>query len=109
LRVGVNHPQPALVSALECLQKLMRLLVQPSRVDREHIEFGQVWPDEVGQHHRLGAQGIWVGEPPVPAQRLAKLAARRGGGLFELGGARFSHDGPHYSETRFAGRTKDCF
>jgi len=52
---------------LQFLEELMGLLVQAPGIDAEDVDLRQVRPDDVGEHHRFGAQAVRVHEPPMLA------------------------------------------
>src|SRR2546430_17663517 len=62
--VRVDHPDRAPVAALQLLEQLMGLLVQPPGIDAEHVDLGQLRRDDVGEHHRLGAEAVRGPEAP---------------------------------------------
>ncbi len=82
--VGIDDPDGALVAPLQLLQQLVGLLVEAARIDAEYVDFRHVRPDDVGQHHGLGAEAVRIDDPAVLAHRAKQLFPRRHRLLLEL-------------------------
>src|SRR5205814_3888965 len=96
--VRVDHPDRAPVAALQLLEQLMGLLVQPPGIDAEHVDLGQLRRDDVGEHHRLGAEAVRVHEAPVAGEGGRELRVHRPRLPFEPERRQLRHDGADYNE-----------
>jgi len=98
LRVGIDEPDTALVAPLELLQQLIGLLGEATRIDAENVDLGDVRPDDVGQHHGLGAQAVRVDHAPVLQHRVRELLPHRSGLLLKIEIQELSHGAGDYSQ-----------
>ena len=76
LGIRIEDLDAALVAALDAIEQRQRLVVQPAGVEREHLDFGRVAADDVGQHHRLGAEAVGVDDVAVFAHGVLQHGAR---------------------------------
>ncbi len=72
--------------------------MQPTRVDAEYVDLRDVRPDDIGQHHRLGAEAVRIDDTAVRADGGGQLLPNGGGLLFEIEIQQLSHGAGNYSE-----------
>jgi len=103
LRVRIDDPELALVTPLQFFEELVRFLVQAPGIDAEDVDFGDMRPDDIGQHHGLGPEAVRVHDAPVLTHGGGQVLADSRGFLFELESQQFSHNAVDYSHRPPAG------
>src|SRR6185437_10443498 len=91
------------------LQQVVGLLVQPPRIDAEHVDLGHVRPDDVGEHHRFGAEAVRVDHAAMLADRGAQTLAHAHRFLLQIQIQQFTHSVADYSQRSLPERTYDFF
>ncbi len=74
-RIGIHELDALLAAPLELFQQLVRLLVEATRIDADDVDFGNMRPDDVRQHHCLDPEAVGVDDLAVLLNsRLQRLA-----------------------------------
>src|ERR1700722_2976169 len=81
LAIRVNDPDLVVVATLQLGEQLVALLVQPTGVDADDIDFRNAVEDDVRQHHGFGAKAVRVHQSAVflygCGQEIADLSGLR--------------------------------
>src|SRR6185369_2065343 len=76
LGVRVEDLDATLVATLDAIEQREGLVVQPAGIEREHLDLGHVTADDVGQHHRFGAQAVRVDDVAILTHGMLEHGAR---------------------------------